>query len=72
LVAELTVEMATSNNYKIPPQFDPKKMTYETWKNEIEVWKYVADIDEKNKHWQFHCHCQAMPERQQWIYLPRT
>lgn len=38
-----------SNSFKNPPSFDPKLMTYETWKNEIEVWKLVTDLD-ANKH----------------------
>ncbi|VDI61048.1 Hypothetical predicted protein [Mytilus galloprovincialis] len=34
--------MATS--FKNPPTFDPRSMTYETWKNEISVWQLVHDL----------------------------
>ncbi|VDI06062.1 Hypothetical predicted protein [Mytilus galloprovincialis] len=34
--------MATS--FKNPPTFDPRSMTYETWKNEISVWQLVTDL----------------------------
>ena len=38
-----------SNSFKNPPAFDPKTMTYEKWKNEIEVWKLVTELDEKKQ-----------------------
>ena len=34
--------MATS--FKNPPTFDPRLMTYETWKNEISVWRPVTEL----------------------------
>ena len=30
--------------FKNPPIFNQATMTYETWKNEIEVWKLVTDL----------------------------
>ena len=33
-----------SSNFKNPPGFDPKTMTYEAWKNEVEVWKLVTEL----------------------------
>ena len=37
-----------SNNYKIPPFFDEKK-SYESWKNEVEIWKLVTELDAKKQ-----------------------
>ncbi|XP_062409954.1 uncharacterized protein LOC134100639 [Sardina pilchardus] len=37
----------SSKNYKVPPLFDEKK-SYESWKNEVEIWKLVTELD-KNK-----------------------
>ena len=38
----------SSNNYKIPPLFDEKK-SYESWKNEVEIWKLVTELDVKKQ-----------------------
>ena len=35
--------MATAN-FKNPPMFDQKTMTYESWKNEVEVWRLVTEL----------------------------
>jgi len=35
-----------AGNYKTLPQFDEKK-SYENWKNEIEVWRLVTELEEK-------------------------
>ena len=35
--------MAQSHNYKIPPSLGPDT-NYETWKNELEIWKLVTDV----------------------------
>ncbi|CAL9692558.1 unnamed protein product [Knipowitschia caucasica] len=40
--------MAAGGNYKIPPPFD-EKTSYETWKNEIEIWRLVTDLDQKKQ-----------------------
>ena len=40
--------MATSKNYKLPSGFDDGK-SYENWKNEVEMWKRVKDLDEKKQ-----------------------
>ena len=40
--------MATSQNYKLPPGFDEGK-SYENWKNEVEMWKRVTDLDKKKQ-----------------------
>ncbi|KAK7907197.1 hypothetical protein WMY93_015809 [Mugilogobius chulae] len=40
--------MAAAGNYKIPPPFD-EKTSYETWKNEIEIWRLVTDLDKKKQ-----------------------
>ena len=37
-----------ASNLKNPPKFDPKTMSYETWKNEVAVWQLVTELpDEK-------------------------
>lgn len=38
--------MAAAGNYKVPPSFD-EKTSYESWKNEIEIWRLVTDLDKK-------------------------
>ena len=40
--------MATSQNYKLPPGFDKGK-SYENWKNEVEMWKRVTDLDKRKQ-----------------------
>ena len=40
--------MVTSTNYKLTPGFDEAK-SYENWKNEVEMWKRVMDLDEKKQ-----------------------
>lgn len=36
-------------NYKQPPKFDEKGMTYEQWKNEVSIWELVTDIEPKKR-----------------------
>ena len=45
---DLPNKMATAHaqSYKIPPKFGPET-NYETWKNEIEMWRLVTDLDRK-------------------------
>jgi hypothetical protein len=38
-----------ASNFKIPPAFDQKSMTYETWKNEIAVWQLVTDLQNEKQ-----------------------
>ncbi len=40
--------MANNTNYRVPPAFDEKK-SYESWKNEIEIWTRVTDLDKKKQ-----------------------
>ena len=40
--------MANNANYRVPPAFEEKK-SYESWKNEIEMWKRVTDLDKKKQ-----------------------
>ena len=40
--------MATSKNFKIPPALDPDT-SYESWKNEIAIWKLVCELDKKKQ-----------------------
>lgn len=40
--------MAAAGNYKVPPPFD-EKTSYESWKNEIEIWRLVTDLDKKKQ-----------------------
>ena len=40
--------MAASNNYRLPPGFDEGK-SYENWKNEVEMWRRVTDLDKKKQ-----------------------
>ena len=37
-----------AGNYKVPPAFDEKK-SYESWKNEVEIWRLVTDLDKKKQ-----------------------
>ena len=37
-----------ASNYKVPPAFDEKK-SYESWKNEVEIWRLVTDLDKKKQ-----------------------
>ena len=37
-----------AGHYKTPPHFDEKK-SYESWKNEVEVWRLVTDLEEKKQ-----------------------
>ena len=39
--------MAT--NFKNPPAFDPRSMTYEIWKNEISVWQLVTELKKEKQ-----------------------
>lgn len=39
--------MATGN-YKVPPAFDEKN-SYESWKNEVEIWRLVSDMEKKKQ-----------------------
>ncbi|KAI4873784.1 hypothetical protein NFI96_002219, partial [Prochilodus magdalenae] len=39
--------MAT-HSYKVPPPFD-EKSDYESWKNEIKIWKLVTELDQKKQ-----------------------
>ena len=38
--------MATSKNDKLPPGFNEGK-SCKNWKNEVELWKRVPDLDKK-------------------------
>ena len=40
--------MATGQNFKIPPALGPDT-SYESWKNEIAIWKLVCDVDKKKQ-----------------------
>lgn len=40
--------MAAAGNYKNPPPFD-EKTAYESWKNEVEIWRRVTDLDKKKQ-----------------------
>jgi hypothetical protein len=40
--------MAQAQNYKIPPKLGPDT-NYETWKNEIEMWRLVTDLDKRKQ-----------------------
>ena len=40
--------MAAAGNYKVPPPFD-EKTSYESWKNEIAIWRLVTELDEKKQ-----------------------
>jgi hypothetical protein len=40
-------KMAASN-FKNPPMFGPG-ISYETWKNELEIWRRMTDVDEKKQ-----------------------
>ncbi|XP_016523030.1 uncharacterized protein LOC107835207 [Poecilia formosa] len=40
--------MAAAGNYKVPPPFN-EKTSYESWKNEIEIWRLVTDLDKKKQ-----------------------
>lgn len=33
---------------KVPPAFDERK-SYESWKNEVEIWRLVTDLDKKKQ-----------------------
>lgn len=46
LVAEDGLKMAA--NYKIPPKFDEAR-SYESWKNEVNVWKRVTELEKKKQ-----------------------
>ena len=37
-----------SNSYKNPPKFD-ESTSYETWKNEIEIWKLMTELPKKKQ-----------------------
>ncbi|KAK9518554.1 hypothetical protein VZT92_023859 [Zoarces viviparus] len=37
-----------AGNYKVPPPFDEKK-SYESWKNEVEIWRLVTDLEKKKQ-----------------------
>lgn len=36
-------------NYKQPPKFDESKTSYETWKNEVEIWRQMTELDKKKQ-----------------------
>ena len=36
------------NNFRLPPEFDEKK-SFESWKNEVEIWSLVTDLDKKKQ-----------------------
>ena len=40
--------MANNINYRVPPAFEEKK-SYESWKNEVEMWKRVTELDKKKQ-----------------------
>ncbi len=40
--------VAEDGRWKIPPVFDEKK-SYESWKNEVEIWRLVTDLDKKKQ-----------------------
>ncbi len=40
--------MAAARDYKVPPSFDEKK-SYESWKNEVEIWRLVTALDKKKQ-----------------------
>ena len=33
-------------NYKVPPTFS-EECNYDGWKNEVEIWRLVTDLDKK-------------------------
>ena len=37
-----------ASNYKNPPKFETTS-TYETWKNEVEIWQLVTELDKKKQ-----------------------
>jgi len=37
-----------SANYKIPPALGADT-AYESWKNEIQIWRRVTDLEKQNK-----------------------
>jgi hypothetical protein len=39
--------MATA--YKNPPNFDDQRDNYEVWKNELEIWQRVTDLEKKKQ-----------------------
>lgn len=46
LVAEDGLKMAA--NYRVPPKFDETR-PYECWKNELDIWRRVTDLDKKKQ-----------------------
>lgn len=40
--------MAHNVNYRAPPAFEEKK-SYESGKNEAEMWKFVTELDKKKQ-----------------------
>lgn len=40
--------MANNVNYRVPPAFEENK-SYESWKNEIEMWKRVTELGKKKQ-----------------------
>lgn len=37
-----------AHSYKVPPLFDETK-SYESWKNEIQIWKLVTELDQRKR-----------------------
>ena len=37
-----------SNSYKNPPKFD-ESTSYETWKNELDIWKLMTELPKKKQ-----------------------
>lgn len=40
--------MSHNANYRVPPAFEEKK-SYESWKNEVEMWILVTELDKKKQ-----------------------
>ncbi|KAG9283062.1 hypothetical protein AMEX_G1791 [Astyanax mexicanus] len=38
-----------AHSYKVPPPFDENKSDYESWKNEIKIWKLVTELDQRKQ-----------------------
>ncbi|KAI4883225.1 hypothetical protein NFI96_020267, partial [Prochilodus magdalenae] len=47
-IHSVVYRMAT-HSYKVPPPFDENKSDYESWKNEIKIWKLVTELDQKKQ-----------------------
>ncbi len=50
-----------ASNFKNPPMFG-QGISYETWKNELEIWHRMTVVDEKKLLY----HCKVRRERKPW------